>query len=304
MHLDDTTSPPPLPTRDGRGHKGTFGSVGVVGGQHANDAVMVGAPALCALGALRVGVGVCRICAPEGVLEHALTIASGATGLVLPEEDVAQAIDGLLRDSTCLVVGPGLGVSDRTRAIVVRATGQESAAVVLDADALNALATMPDAHRDIHSPTILTPHPREFARLASAFGTEDTEPDGAGAAALARRLGAVVVLKSSTTVVTDGHRAWSHEHPNPVLGTGGTGDVLAGAIGGLVAQHHKTPLLAGERTVTSDKLGGLSLYDCARIGVLLHAKAALLWREAHADADRGMTPEELSAMLVPAARSV
>ena len=117
---------------------------------------------------------------------------------------------------------------------------------------------------------------------------------------MARRLGAVVVLKSSATIVTDGHRAWTHDHPNPALGTGGTGDVLAGAIGGLIAQHHTMPLLAGERTVTSEKMGGLSLYDIARRGVTLHADAARRWCEIHNGATGGMTPEELASMLVPA----
>ena len=299
MFERDETSPP-APTRDARGHKGTFGSVAVVGGQHTVKATMVGAPALCALGALRVGAGLCRVCAPEGVLEHTLTIASGATGVVLPEEDIGATVDRLARNANCLVVGPGLGVSDRTRAAVVRAIGQEECAVVLDADGLNARATLPDAHRDVRAPVVVTPHPGEFARLAASLGMASSHADEDGGAELARRLGVVVVLKSSTTVVTDGFRLWSHDAPNAVLGTGGTGDVLAGAIGGLVAQHHRMPMVAGERTVTSERMGGESLYDLARVGVTLHTRAAALWRERHHGADSGMTPEELAALLVDA----
>ncbi|GAB4548059.1 MAG: hypothetical protein Tsb0013_08370 [Phycisphaerales bacterium] len=304
MFERDDTPPPPLPARDPRGHKGTFGTVAVVGGQRTDETLMLGAPALCALGAMRTGCGLCRVCAPAGVLEHALTIASGATGVVLPESDVAPTLDGLARTAGCLVVGPGMGVSERTRAVVVRALGQEDAPVILDADGLNALATIPDAHRDMRAPSVLTPHPGEFARLAASVGMDHDAPEPHAAAELARRLGAVVVLKSSTTVVTDGFRAWTHDAPNPVLGTGGTGDVLAGAIAGLIAQHHRMPMLAGERTVTSEHMGGLSLYDTARLGVALHARAASLWREAHHGADAGMTPEELSSMLVAARDSL
>ncbi|MEM1422437.1 MAG: NAD(P)H-hydrate dehydratase [Planctomycetota bacterium] len=293
-------TPVPTPTRDPRGHKGTFGRVAAIGGQRSDDATMVGAPALCALGALRAGAGLCTVCAPAGVLEHALTIATGATGVTLPDADIGATVDALARDADCLVVGPGLGVSDRTRAVVVRALGQEECAVVLDADGLNALATLPGAHRDVRAPVVATPHPGEFARLASSVGMDGAGADATGAAELSRRLGVVVVLKSSTTVVTDGFRAWSHDAPNPVLGTGGTGDVLAGAIGGLIAQHHRMPMIAGERTVTSERMGGGSLYDLARLGVEMHARAAKLWRERHDGADAGMTPGELSALLVDA----
>jgi hydroxyethylthiazole kinase-like uncharacterized protein yjeF len=193
-----------------------------------------------------------------------------------------------------LVVGPGLGVTDRSRSIVVRAMGQEDAALVLDADGLNALATLPEAHRDVRAPAVLTPHPGEFARLAQSVGMTDAEPDADGAADLARRLGAIVVLKSSTTVVTNGHRAWEHDAPNPALGAGGTGDVLAGILGGLVAQFHRMPMIAGERTVTSERMGGVGLYDLARSAVVVHARAATLWRADHDDADAGMTPVELA----------
>lgn len=301
-----TADLPPLPRREPRGHKGTFGTVAVVGGQRTDDATMLGAPALGALGALRAGCGMCRVCAPQGVLEPALTIASGATGVVLPDDlrDVAPVIDRLATGSDCLVVGPGLGVSERTCAIVVRAMGQEDSVLVLDADGLNALASLREAHRDVRAPTVITPHPGEFARLADVVGMGGASADEDGAAELARRLGVVVVLKSAATVVTDGHDAWTHDAPNPALGTGGTGDVLSGAIGGLVAQFHRMPVLAGERTVTSETMGGVSLFGLACWGVALHAAAAALWCEAHDGADGGMTPEELSAMLVPAWRAL
>ena len=180
MHEADDTPLPALPARNPRGHKGTFGSVCVVGGQRTVSAMMLGAPALCALGAMRTGAGLCAICAPQGVLEYALTLASGATGIVLPGDDGASAIDERARGADALVVGPGLGVSDRTRAIVVRAIGQEDAPVVLDADGLNALASLREAHRDVRAPLVLTPHPGEFARLAQSVGMGDARPDAQG----------------------------------------------------------------------------------------------------------------------------
>ena len=125
----------------------------------------------------------------------------------------------------------------------------------------------------------------EFRRLAATLGSAIDPLSQAQAAAedLARRLGAVVVLKSAATVVTDGHRTWTHDSPNSALATAGSGDVLAGLIAGLVAQHHRRPLGAGSATITSERQGGLSLYDCACLGVRAHAGAAAAWvRKSHA----------------------
>ena len=111
---------PALPARPPDGHKGTFGTVCVIGGQCAGDRVMVGGPALAALGALRAGAGLAVLAVPAPIMSGALTIAPAATGLALPVDStnrlapsaVAALLDEHLSDFACLVVGPGFG-SDR-----------------------------------------------------------------------------------------------------------------------------------------------------------------------------------------------
>lgn len=294
-------SPVRLPARDPMGHKGTFGTVVVVGGcahaaadgvsSEADGVRMVGGPALCALGALRAGAGLARLLMPEPVLNAGLVIAPSATGVALAVEAggrvishrAARALDDALTGAHAVAIGPGLGVGDAEGALSLRAVSQEEVPVVVDADALNNLARVPELWRDFRAQAVLTPHPGEFARLASSLGIGvdgKADPDVA-AAALAQRLGCVVVLKGARTAVSDGQRVWAHNAANPALATGGSGDVLAGVIAGLLAQHYKRPIVAGERSVTSERMGGLGLFDAACAGVAAHAEAARVWAERH-----------------------
>lgn len=282
---------PPLPARDPRGHKGTFGTVAVVGGRAHDMVHMVGGPAMTALAALRSGCGLVRLALPEPILDVGLAIAPSATGVALRTDregmiighDAALAIDKLLLECNCLAIGPGLGVAEGPRAAALRAVVQEQVPAVIDADALNNLASIPELQRDFHAHAVLTPHPGEYARLADALGlgTDAVDPAGRPAAAerLAQVLGCVVVLKGAGTVVSDGHRTWVCGSANAALATAGTGDVLTGVVAGLIAQHHRTPIVAGERTITSERRGGLSLFDCARVAVEAHARAADAWVE-------------------------
>jgi NAD(P)H-hydrate repair Nnr-like enzyme with NAD(P)H-hydrate dehydratase domain len=112
--------------------------------------------------------------------------------------------------------------------------------VVVDADALNAMARIPDLARDLKASCVLTPHPGEFRRLADALNL-DADPVApsrrtAAAEALAQRVGCIVVLKGAGTVVSNGHDTWTCDAGHPCLATAGTGDVLAGLLGGLLAQ--------------------------------------------------------------------
>jgi NAD(P)H-hydrate epimerase len=109
--------------------------------------------------------------------------------------------------------------------------------LVLDADALNLLSMNPstlDVLSEREAPTVLTPHPGEFERLTGVPAPEPGRRSDA-AAELARRTGAVVVLKGHRSVVTDGHRAWVEPAGNPGMATGGMGDVLSGVVGALLA---------------------------------------------------------------------
>lgn len=293
MTAPDTSPLPPLHARDPRGHKGTFGTVAVVGGCARPETPMIGAPVLSALGALRAGCGLARLVMPAPILPHALTILPPATGIALETDEQGLIVPSdqslaPLQHADALVVGPGLG-ADRPRSFPVADLTSRCIALgtpcVLDADALNALVAGERLHRLDLSRCILTPHPGEFARLAKVRGIggdpTDTAQRPAAAADLARSLGCVVVLKGAGTVVSDGSRAWVCTRGHPCMGTAGTGDVLAGLIASLIAQHHAS---------------GMSLYDCARLGVEAHARAGELWATDRG-ADAGMLAPELAGLL-------
>ncbi len=304
---DSNYIPPPLPAREPAGHKGTFGTVGVVGGcAHGPEgekpgSMMVGAPALAALAALRSGAGLAHIGAPAPILAAVLNAALSATGTPLPTDDAgrvvphlaAPALDKITSTANCLVIGPGMGIDAGGEALVVRALAQSDCPVVLDADGLNHLCRVTEAHLDLTAPTIMTPHPGEFRRLADAFGISvEVGAPGVAAAALARRLGCIVVLKGAVTAVSDGHDTWMQDRPNPALATGGSGDVLAGVIAAIAAQFHpRGPQLPG---VTVP--GSLSLIACACLGVRIHAAAADAWCEAK-DSRSGMLAVDLTELL-------
>lgn len=309
MSADDV---PKLPPRDPRGHKGTFGTVAVVGGCCCGGKAMIGAPALAGLGALRAGAGLAKLVMPGSILPAALTICPSATGVELPtdpsgallEGEAQRVLDAVVGDAHALVIGPGLGADPTARALCLRAVQQEEIPVVVDADALTNLADVPDLFRDFRARAVLTPHPGEFRRLAAGLGiTHDATDAGSrrGAAeALAQRLGCIVVLKGSGTVVSDGHRTWTCERGHACLGTAGTGDVLGGVIAGLAAQFARDGLperLAGTGRATMGARQ-LSLYDAARLGVQAHAIAGEVWVQRHS-AHAGLVATELAG-LIPA----
>lgn len=293
---------PRLPVRDRAGHKGTFGTVVVVGGSATSQGMMAGAPALAALGALRAGAGLAKLLVPEAVAPVALTVCPSATCRTLPapthgEIDPSEAsalLDETTSDAQCLAIGPGLGVSRASLALTLRAVQQEEAPVIVDADALNALAATPDLHLDFRAAAVLTPHPGEYRRLAQALRiTADPVAPGArphAAETLARRLGCIVVLKGAGTVVTDGHSTWICPAGHPCLATAGTGDVLTGLIAGLAAQHVRP----GPMGAALAKAGrAMSLYDATRVAVFAHALAAERWAE-RKGADAGLLAQELA----------
>ncbi|MGD9690744.1 MAG: NAD(P)H-hydrate dehydratase [Phycisphaerales bacterium] len=300
---------PAFPARDPSGHKGTFGTVAVVGGCCAGAVRMVGAPALAAIGALRAGAGRARMVMPEPILAEAIAIAPSATGVsmrvdadgLVEAHEATAAIDAALEACEALVVGPGMGVSAGTAAAALRAVQGETP-VVVDADALTALAGIAELHRDFRAPAVLTPHVGEFRRLAATVGVDEDPASAAtrpeAAAHLARRLGCIVVLKGPGTVVSDGHRVWVNASGNAALATAGTGDVLAGVIAGIAAQFVRGA--TSPRGRSAGAAGAtLDLFDAARLGVAAHGAASDLWVRRHGT-NAGMLATEL-AELVPEA---
>jgi NAD(P)H-hydrate epimerase len=252
---------------------------------------MIGAVALVATGALRAGCGLARVVTPAPILSTVIGLCPSATGVPLPVDEAgrlepheaAAAIDQQVGTATVLVVGPGMGLGDGPRAAALRAVQQEAVPAVIDADAINNLADFPELSRDFRAAAVLTPHPGEYRRLAEPLRLEHdpthdaTRPDAA--ASMAQRLGCIVVLKGSRTVVSDGQRTWVNSTGNAALATAGTGDVLSGLIAGLAAQFVPKKI---------------DLYDTARLAVAAHGLAADAWVRRHAAA-AGLLAMELAA---------
>ncbi len=202
----------------------------------------------------------------------------------------AEVIDSVSPQTSCYVVGPGLGISEPARAMTLRVVQMEAIPAVVDADAINALARVPELFRDLRAPAVLTPHPGEFARLSASLGlslpidTDAKRADSAGS--LARRLGCVVVLKGARTVVSDGHRWWESSHAVPALATAGAGDVLAGVIAGLLAQRAREAASRDPAT----------LLELACLGVEAHARAADSWVSTNS-ASGGMLASDLLTLI-------
>lgn len=294
-----------LPPRDPRGHKGTFGTVTVLGGCVV-PTFMPGGPCLSAVAALRSGAGLAKLCLPEPLIGAALAIAPSATGIPLAcaptgellASESARAVHAMVRagdvSKDAVVVGPGLGTGEGAQAAVYELACCDRLACVFDADALNCLSAMPDALEAMRGSRgeagrVLTPHVGEFRRLAVALDLEQSgdSPGAEAAAAAAQMLRGVVVLKSARTIVTDGGRVFERRGETPALATAGSGDVLAGLMGGLLAQHGLGPGAA------------LDAFEIACLAVVVHAEAARAWSR-DAQASGGMLAMELADRL-PAA---
>jgi NAD(P)H-hydrate epimerase len=219
----------PWPQPDG--HKYARGHCVVVSG----PAHATGAARLAARGALRIGAGLVSVASPPDAVA---VNAAHLTAIMLKPFDGAAGLKALLADKrlNAVVLGPGLGVGADTRDLVLAALAS-GASLVLDADALTSFRDEPKAlFAKLHDRCVLTPHDGEFARLFPDLPDKSASKVEAARAAAARA-GAVVLLKGADTVVAgpDGHAVINANAP-PSLATAGAGDVLAGFIGGLLAQ--------------------------------------------------------------------
>jgi ADP-dependent NAD(P)H-hydrate dehydratase / NAD(P)H-hydrate epimerase len=248
-------------------HKRSRGVLLLVGGSSG----MGGAPTLMGLAARRSGTGLLVLAVPASVADRVGAQVPEALTVALPESGggLAAAADNACRrwlgEATAIGVGPGLGRADGTQKVVRGLLAAYRGPAVVDADGLFALGTgAPLAERG--APTLITPHAGEFARLApDADGTRLDQ-----AADRAARWRATVLLKGNNTVVAepDGRLAVNPTGV-PALATGGTGDVLTGLLGALLAQ-------------------GLAPFDAARLGAWLHGRAGAL-------ATRALGPASVAA---------
>ncbi|MCH2170972.1 NAD(P)H-hydrate dehydratase [Myxococcota bacterium] len=229
-----------LPTRPIDGHKGTFGHALIVGGSRG----MSGAVTLAARAAGRVGAGLVSIACPAGIHEVVALQSVEAMTEPLPDTeshglsmDAGETIIALAGKRDAVGLGPGLGRQTPSQELVRLLTRELDLPLVIDADALRALAGYVKHLEGRRNPTVLTPHPGEAGELLGV-GASDVNADRIGAARrLARDSGCVVLLKGAGTVVAaaDGRLA-INATGGPALATGGTGDVLLGMVTGLLAQ--------------------------------------------------------------------
>jgi len=244
--LEDADGAEAFPLRRRGAHKGDFGHVLIVAGSVGKT----GAAVLAAGGALRAGAGLVTVATPAPCLAVVAAARPEAMTEPLPstpgggfDEAGLPRLLELAGERDAVVLGPGLGRDPGTRALVRAFVRECPVPLVIDADGLNALAagggeaSALDALRR-GAPTVLTPHPGEMARLAGGRASEIQRERPERAVALARETGAVVVLKGERTLVAEpSGRAAVAATGNPGMATGGTGDVLAGVVGSLLARH-------------------------------------------------------------------
>ena len=299
-----------LPARPADAHKGTFGKAMIVAG----SVYYSGAAALSAQAATRVGAGLVTLCPPRLIYNVVASKMTEVTYLLLPDDMGVLTVDGVqvlaerIGGYQALLIGPGLSAEKETVAFVRRLLSveppskkarmgfQSSVAdpesaklalppLVVDADALNALAEVDGWAERLPRPAILTPHPGEMARLMRLDDKSSIGQDRAGVAQrMAAEWGHVIILKGAFTVIAnpDG-RAVVLPFANPALATAGSGDVLAGAIVGLLAQ-------------------GLAPFESAICGAYLHGLAGELARREIGDA--GVVAGDVLARLPAAIRHV
>lgn len=221
-----------LPDRNPWGHKGNFGKLLLLCGSRG----YTGAAFFAAMGALRSGAGLVFLGVPESIYGIEAVKLNEPVIFPLPDAggrlsaDAVPEILARLPQMDAVLVGPGLGQSEGTLAVVRAVLENAQCPVVVDADGINVLSAHRDLLRGRKSPTILTPHDGEFARLGGVIG----EDRMAAAAALAEELGCVVLLKGHETCITDGTDGYLNPTGNPGMAVGGSGDVLAGVITALL----------------------------------------------------------------------
>lgn len=253
-----------LPQRPSDGHKGTFGKVFVLAGSRG----MTGAAALCANATLRVGAGLTILGCPAGCNDILEVKCTEVLTQPLPETSTGtlalaarSGIDKRIEWADILVAGPGLSDHDETVQLVRSLIEEDQRPLLLDADGLLALTDCQSVCLSRKHPLIITPHPGELARLrkCSVNQVVNNRVDEAGSAA--SDFNCVCVLKGAPTVIAEpSGTVWLNPTGNSGMGTGGTGDVLTGMIGGFLAQ-------------------GLNAAEAAKAGVYLHGLAGDLYAE-------------------------
>ena len=223
-----------LPDRNENAHKGNFGKILLLCGSRG----YTGAAYLAVMGALRSGAGLVFLGVPESIYAIEAVKLNEAIVFPLPDKEGKLSADSIpailerLPKMDAVLIGCGLGQSEETLAVVKAVLENAECPVVVDADGINVLSAHKDILRGRKHPTVLTPHDGEFRRL----GGEISDDRMASAAALARELDCIVLLKGHRTCITDGETGYVNTTGNPGMAVGGSGDLLAGIIVSLIGQ--------------------------------------------------------------------
>lgn len=274
-----------LPQRPADSHKGMFGSVLTVGGSTHYR----GAPLLAALASLRVGAGYATLASTAPVVQAAMAQTPALIAWELPDSDGCISSEAVMHIVTALAryqvlcMGCGLGSMEGVsidlqvfaRQVLQKAI-DHGLVLVVDADALNVLAQLPQKQRPRFAVanTVLTPHPQELARLLQVTVAEVQSNRAHYVAMAARQWQAVVVLKGHQTLISDGEQTFTNPTGSSALAKAGSGDVLAGMVAGLCAQ-------------------GVSALQAACLATYVHGVAGELC--SHSLTTYGMLPTDLLA---------
>ena len=259
IYLNDAASL--LPRRPQNAHKGTFGTTGLICGSFG----MAGAAVLSAKAAIRTGVGIARMIIPKSIYNIAAVAVPEAVFKFLPETEsgafdgenlkMNSALDSATKGCNSLLIGCGCTNNISVKALVKKTVLFAKIPLIIDADGINCIAPDIEFIKQCKAETVITPHPREAARLLNTT-VEEIQNDRDGAAlALAKKSGAVAVLKGhGSLTATPSGELFVCPYGNSGMATAGSGDVLSGIIAALLAE-------------------GLSAKNAAVCGVTLHAAA-------------------------------
>lgn len=256
------------PKRDKFAHKNTYGHTLIIAGSYG----LTGAACLAAQASLQVGSGlVTAVTWKESYYEMVARMPAEIMCGLIPsdEREILETIRTFNQYKT-IIIGPGLGISDKTRDVVLKVLNHFSGYLVVDADAIKVLDLEKDLDyiKNRKSPTILTPHIGEFAQMIKTDKQLIVENPITYLRETIDKTNASIVLKSSSTFVGfPNNEIYINHFPNDGMATGGSGDVLAGILGGLLSQIRQAPKSSG---MFEDKT---KLYHTLCMGVSLHSSA-------------------------------
>lgn len=271
-----------LPPRPENCNKGDFGTVALLGGCTAYS----GAAKLAnlSLSALRCGCGVARLAVPASLVQGVLPYVLESTLYPLPDREGhmvpdREAIDGALNRTKAAALGMGWGSTSENGRILRHILRSYAGALVVDADGLNALAALPDRDQLLHTTAarlVLTPHLREFSRLTGIRREDILRDPITRAREYAGSRNVILLLKGSTTIVTDGGNVLLVSRGCAGMATAGSGDVLSGVLAGLLGWNAPTPLTAACGAYLAGLAGELAQAEKGDISLVASDTAAKL----------------------------